>query len=142
MKHHHPSNKNFRQQSPSKHLSPPANGHKTWHCVSGCGACCYLQPTDRDDLEDYLTAAQLELYLSLVGEDGWCIHYDRQQRSCKIYADRPEFCRVTVATFQEMFGIEADELPEFAVACCREHIADIYGQDSLEMQQFNQEVST
>ena len=140
MKQTQPPKQNFRQKSATQQPQPRAISDKSWHCVSGCGACCYLQPGDRDDLEDYLTPQQLELYLSLVGEDGWCIHYDRQQRSCTIYADRPTFCRVTVPTFQQMFGIEPDDLPEFAAACCREHITDIYGEDSAEMQRFNAEV--
>ncbi|MGK7906623.1 MAG: YkgJ family cysteine cluster protein [Synechococcus sp.] len=113
---------------------------KFWHCVNGCGACCYLKPDERDELADYLAPEELKLYLSLVGEDGWCVNYDRQQRTCHIYDDRPSFCRVTVATFQQMFGIEAGDLPEFAAACCREHISDVYGEDSTEMQRFNQEV--
>ncbi|MEM9537646.1 MAG: YkgJ family cysteine cluster protein [Cyanobacteria bacterium P01_E01_bin.45] len=133
MKEEQQSGRNFRKGH--------AVGDKSWTCVAGCGACCYLQPGDRDELEEYLTAEQLELYLSLVGEDGWCVHYDRQQRNCSIYSDRPSFCRVTVPTFQQMFGIEAEDLPEFAAACCREHIGDIYGNDSEEMQRFEQAVS-
>ena len=118
-----------------------AVGDKSWKCVSGCGACCYLKPDERDELENYLTSEDLELYLSLVGKNGWCVNYDLRQRNCRIYEDRPTFCRVTVATFQQMFGIEAMDLPEFAAACCREHISDVYGEDSTEMQRFNQEVS-
>ncbi|MEL7085052.1 MAG: YkgJ family cysteine cluster protein [Cyanobacteria bacterium J06597_1] len=133
MKEEQQSGRNFRKGH--------AVGDKSWTCVAGCGACCYLQPGDRDELEEYLTAEQLELYLSLVGEDGWCVHYDRQQRNCLIYSDRPSFCRVTVPTFQQMFGIEAEDLPEFAAACCHEHIGDIYGNDSEEMQRFEQAVS-
>jgi hypothetical protein len=36
-----------------------------------------------------------------------------------------------------MFGIEADELDNFAIDCCQEHIADIYGEESAEMGRFN-----
>jgi hypothetical protein len=39
-----------------------------------------------------------------------------------------------------MYGITAEELNDFAIECCQEHISDIYGADSPEMQQFNQKV--
>ena len=112
----------------------------SWKCVKNCGACCQLDPTDRPELEDYLTPAELEQYLSLVGEDGWCIHFDRTSRECQIYLDRPRFCRVTADTFQEMYGIAATELNDFAIDCCHQHIADIYGDESVEMQQFDQAI--
>ena len=113
---------------------------KGWQCVGQCGACCYLEPGDRDSLSDYLSEDELQQYLSLVGEDGWCIHYNHQQRNCSIYERRPQFCRVTVQSFYRMFGVSAEELPAFAAACCREHITDIYGEASPEMERFNAEV--
>jgi hypothetical protein len=112
----------------------------TWQCVNGCGACCYLAPQERPDLAEYLTPAQLTLYLELVGADGWCVHYDKTQRICTIYADRPDFCRVTPTTFKTMFGVNAEELNEFAIDCCQEHIRDIYGDQSTEMKRFKQAV--
>ncbi|MEO1068097.1 MAG: YkgJ family cysteine cluster protein [Cyanobacteria bacterium J06638_6] len=112
----------------------------TWQCVKSCGACCFLAPAERPDLEAYLTPEQLTLYLSLVGEDGWCIHYDVGQRLCTIYPDRPSFCRVTADTFEAMFGIDNHELDDFAIDCCQEHIADIYGDSSPEMSRFEQAV--
>ncbi|MEM6445213.1 MAG: YkgJ family cysteine cluster protein [Cyanobacteria bacterium P01_D01_bin.123] len=111
-----------------------------WHCVRGCGACCYLQPGERDELETYLTPVELKQYLSMVGEDGWCVHYQRDERTCGIYRNRPNFCRVSPRRFERMFGIEPADLPEFAAACCREHIEDIYGANSAEMQQFDAEI--
>jgi hypothetical protein len=36
-----------------------------------------------------------------------------------------------------MFGIASDELDDFAIDCCQEHIADIYGDGSAEMERFN-----
>lgn len=111
-----------------------------WQCVKSCGACCYLAPAERPDLEDYLTSEQLALYLSLVGPEGWCIHYDGQQRLCTIYDQRPDFCRVTPTTFKAMFGIEPEELDGFAIDCCQEHIRDLYGEDSPELDRFNQAV--
>jgi Fe-S-cluster containining protein len=112
----------------------------TWQCIQSCGACCFLAPDDRPDLAEYLTPEQLAHYLSLVGGDGWCINYDQDKRICKIYADRPDFCRVTPSTFEAMFEVSPSELDEFAIACCQEHIQDIYGPQSDELQRYNQAV--
>jgi uncharacterized protein len=112
-----------------------------WLCVKGCGACCHLDPSDRPDLPDYLTPQELEHYLSLVGEDGWCINFDHQSRECQIYEDRPRFCRVLPQTFEEMFGVLPAEFNEFAIACCREQIEGVYGDESPEMERFNQGVA-
>lgn len=112
----------------------------TWQCVKQCGACCYLAPEERPDLEVYLSADELALYLSLVGQDGWCQHYDRQTRECKIYDDRPAFCRVDAAEYERRYDIDPEDLDEFAIACCREHIADIYGDRSREMLRFDRAV--
>ncbi len=113
----------------------------TWQCISGCGACCYLEPSDRPDLEDYLTPAELQKYLSMVGADGWCINFDRLNRQCGIYAERPRFCRVQADTFWDMFGIEPEELDEFAIACCEEQIESVYGDRSLELLRFENAIS-
>lgn len=112
----------------------------TWRCVKQCGACCNLDPAERPDLDEYLSPEELELYLSMVGEGGWCVNFDRATRECRIYADRPRFCRVRVDVFQDMFGVEAAELNDFAIDCCREHIEGIYGDRSLEMLRFEQEI--
>lgn len=112
----------------------------TWRCVKQCGACCNLDPADRPDLDQYLSAPELELYLSLVGADGWCVNFDANTRECRIYADRPRFCRVEPDVFQDMYGIEADEVNEFAIACCQEQIEGVYGDRSLEMIRFEQAI--
>ena len=112
----------------------------TWQCVKQCGACCHLDPTDRPELEEYLSPEELELYLSMVGEGGWCINYDREQRECKIYPDRPRFCRVEAEVFADMYGIEPIELNEFAIECCRQQIEGVYGLHSLELLRFNRAV--
>ncbi|MGK7930515.1 MAG: YkgJ family cysteine cluster protein [Microcystaceae cyanobacterium] len=112
-----------------------------WKCVKGCGACCYLDPSDRPDLSDYLTPETLQQYLSLVGEDGWCINYDSELRNCKIYEERPWFCRVRLDTFQQMFKIKAEEFNEFAIDCCLEHIEDMYGKNSPEMSNYRQAIA-
>ena len=108
----------------------------TWQCIKNCGACCNLTPTDRPDLADYLTPEQLDTYMGMVGDDGWCINYDAEQRLCKIYDQRPSFCRVQPDTFQQMFGIDETELNEFAIDCCQEQIIGVYGAKSEELERF------
>jgi len=112
----------------------------TWHCIRQCGACCHLDPADRPDLEDYLTPEELVLYLSLIGEDGWCVHFDQLDRTCTIYEDRPRFCRVTPGVFQDLYGIEPEELNDFAINCCRQQIEGVYGDRSLEQLRFEQAI--
>lgn len=111
-----------------------------WQCVSGCGACCNLTPEERPDLEDYLSPEELEQYLSMVGSDGWCINYDHDQRLCKIYEQRPRFCSVKPDNFASMFGVEVAEFNEFAIACCEEQIIGVYGEQSSELEYYQQEI--
>ncbi|MEO0541431.1 MAG: YkgJ family cysteine cluster protein [Cyanobacteria bacterium P01_A01_bin.105] len=108
----------------------------TWQCVKHCGACCQLDPSDRPELADYLTAEQLSQYLGMVGEDGWCRHYDREQRLCTVYERRPDFCRVTAPTFEAMFGVRGADLNDFAIDCCEQQIEGVYGAKSEELARF------
>ena len=108
-----------------------------WQCVSGCGACCNLTPEDRPNLADYLSSEELELYLSMVGEDGWCINYDRDDRKCQIYEQRPRFCRVKPGNFEAMYGVEKSEFNEFAISCCQQQITGVYGEDSPELEHYS-----
>lgn len=112
----------------------------TWQCVKQCGACCQLDPSDRPDLADYLSPENLLLYLSLVGEDGWCINFDALNRECRIYESRPSFCRVTAPTFEEMYGIAPADLNDFAIECCEQQIEGVYGDRSLELLKFQRAV--
>jgi Fe-S-cluster containining protein len=112
----------------------------TWQCVKQCGACCHLDPTERPDLDEYLSPDELELYLSMVGAGGWCVNYDHARRECRIYPDRPRFCRVEPKVFEDMYGIHPEELNDFAIDCCRQQIAGVYGDRSLEMLRFEQTV--
>ncbi len=112
----------------------------TWRCVKECGACCNLDPADRPDLEIYLSSEELEQYLSMVGEGGWCVNFDHDTRECRIYANRPRFCRVDADIFYQMYGIPTDELNDFAIECCRQQIEGVYGDRSLEMLRFDREV--
>jgi Fe-S-cluster containining protein len=91
-------------------------------------------------LETYLSPEELELYLSLVGEGGWCVNFDHGTRECGIYSDRPRFCRVEAGAFEQMYGIEPEELNDFAIDCCRQQIEGVYGDRSLEMLRFDREV--
>ncbi len=111
-----------------------------WRCVENCGACCHLDPQDRPDLADYLSAEELELYLSMVGEDGWCVNFDRQTRKCTIYEQRPRFCRVQPDIFQDMYEIAITEFNDFAIACCQQQITGVYGEDSPEIDRYNQAI--
>lgn len=112
----------------------------SWRCVKQCGACCHLDPAERPDLDQYLSPADLALYLSLVGADGWCVNFDQVSRECRIYPDRPRFCRVEPAIFEELYGVEPEELNDFAIDCCRQQIEGVYGDRSLEMLRFDREV--
>jgi Fe-S-cluster containining protein len=111
-----------------------------WLCIKQCGACCYLEPSERPELDQYLVPKDLQLYLSLVGEDGWCINFDSETKECKIYDHRPRFCRVESDVFQELYEIEASELNDFAIDCCQQQIESVYGDYSPEMERFNQTV--
>ncbi len=112
----------------------------TWQCVKNCGACCQLDPTDRPELAEYLSPELLQLYLSMVGEDGWCINFDHTTRECNIYEKRPSFCRVEAGTFAAMFGITTEDLNDFAIDCCQQQIEGVYGDRSLEMLVFDRAV--
>ncbi|AFZ46799.1 protein of unknown function UPF0153 [Cyanobacterium stanieri PCC 7202] len=112
-----------------------------WSCMDGCGACCNLNPSDRPDLGSYLSPENLQLYLSMVGEDGWCINYDHDSRKCTIYEDRPIFCRVQPETFLKMFEVEKEEFNDFAIDCCVQQIEGVYGDDSEELKAYEKNVS-
>jgi Fe-S-cluster containining protein len=75
-----------------------------------------------------------------VGTDGWCINFDHGTRECRIYDDRPRFCRVQADVFQDLYGIKPDELNEFAIDCCRQQIEGVYGDLSLELLRFDRAV--
>ncbi|MEC4983073.1 MAG: YkgJ family cysteine cluster protein [Oscillatoria sp. PMC 1068.18] len=113
----------------------------TWRCVKKCGACCYLEPAERPDLEDYLSSEQLKQYLSLVGKDGWCVNFDHDTRECRIYAERPRFCRVNLETFEEMYQVSAAEFDEFAIDCCHQQIESVWGINAPEMFRYNRNLA-
>ena len=102
----------------------PAEGLQ-WHCISGCGACCRLDPGERPEALEALDAEEQELYLSMVGADGWCRHYDTGGQRCRIYESRPRFCRV--ANLASIFEVAETEANDFAIACCRQQIRSQHG---------------
>lgn len=113
-----------------------------WSCVAKCGACCFLAPQDRPYLEDLLTREELTTFRGLVGADGWCRHYDQESRGCGIYDERPSFCRVKEWLIPKAAGFGLDVTDgaatgTFCASCCREHVSDVYGQESQEMVRFN-----
>ncbi|XP_051149657.1 uncharacterized protein LOC127264235 isoform X3 [Andrographis paniculata] len=79
-----------------------------WQCIQNCGACCKLDkgPQFPSPDEIFDEPSDVELYQSLIGKDGWCIHYDKNTRECSIYAERPYFCRVEPEIFFTLYGIE------------------------------------
>ena len=111
--------------------------HK-WSCVNGCGACCRLAPEESQEAIFALSEAQLEIYMKMVGEDGWCIHYDTGSRRCNIYSERPDFCRVS--NLHKLFDVEESNANSFAIECCQQQIKSIYGSRSLEIRRFNRQL--
>jgi len=109
-----------------------------WRCISGCGSCCRLDPGERNEALAALSPEQQEQYLSMVGPDGWCIHYDTGSSSCRIYDERPFFCRVE--NLAGLFGVAADEANDFAIACCRQQIRCEHGGRGMVMKRFEQAI--
>ena len=106
-----------------------------WQCIEQCGACCRLCPDERQEALAALSDAQRSRYLAMVGDDGWCIHYDSGGRRCRIYDERPDFCRVS--HLGDLFEIDDASLDGFAIACCRQQIRSRYGGRSAVMRRFN-----
>lgn len=123
-----------------------------WQCISQCGACCRLDPGQRPEAIEALQPAQRELYLSMVGADGWCIHYNSGARSCGIYNQRPDFCRVS--NLMGLFGdgpapagtnpgeeqIKSTRSNALAIACCKQQIRSEYGGRGRVMKRFLQAI--
>ncbi|XP_054804262.1 uncharacterized protein LOC129307353 isoform X1 [Prosopis cineraria] len=113
--------------------------HELWRCVEGCGACCKLQkgPSFASPEEIFTHPSDLELYRSLIGPDGWCVHFQKSTRTCSIYADRPYFCRVEPDIFESLYGIHPKKFNKEACSSCRDTIKAIYGSNSEELCNFN-----
>jgi Fe-S-cluster containining protein len=123
-----------------------------WQCISGCGACCRLDPALRGEALEALDPQQQQTYLAMVGADGWCIHFDTGARRCRIYEQRPDFCRVEnlVGLFasgsSDASGSEPNkpwgqaDLDELAIACCRQQIRCEWGGRGKVMRRFNRAI--
>ena len=109
-----------------------------WRCISGCGSCCRLDPGERNEALEALDEEQQELYLSMVGADGWCIHYDTGSSTCRIYDERPVFCRVE--NLAPLFAVPPEEANDFAIACCRQQIRCEHGGRGMVMKRFEQAI--
>ena len=114
-----------------------------WACMKDCGACCKLGPLeDRPDLEEYLTETEMKQYKSMIGEDNYCKHYDRDNKLCTIYESRPSFCVVKPEKMKTMFNIDEEEINDFCAFCCREQISDVYGEESSTMERFEEIIAS
>ncbi|CAN1142845.1 hypothetical protein LINPERPRIM_LOCUS26213 [Linum perenne] len=138
-----------KQESKQKKIKRGKNANKVfanqrkefpWKCAEGCGACCKLDkgPFFPTPEEIFTNPSDVELYRSLTGSDGWCIHYEKTTRKCSIYADRPYFCRVEEDVFEDLYGINKKMFNREACNSCRDTIGMIYGFDSKELDNFNQ----
>ena len=105
-----------------------------WSCIKHCGACCRLAPEERADALAALSEEQQRTYLSMVGPDGWCIHYDTGSQRFKIYEERPDFCRVS--GLGGLFDVPDEDFDAFAIACCNQQIRSTYGGRSGVMRRF------
>ncbi len=109
-----------------------------WTCVQNCGACCRLAPEERTEALEVLSDIQTKKYLEMVGPDGWCRHYDTALRSCTIYDDRPDFCKVDL--LPTLFEIPLKEEEVFKISCCQQQIRSVYGGRSKEFRYFNKAI--
>jgi Fe-S-cluster containining protein len=107
---------------------------RSWRCISGCGACCRLDPALRGEALEALDPEQKRQYLAMVGADGWCIHFDTGRRRCRIYAERPDFCRVD--NLMRLFGATEPEADALAIRCCTQQIRSEWGGRGSVMRRF------
>ncbi len=117
---------------------PSSSQAERWCCISGCGACCRLDPAQRPEALAALSPSQRQAYLALVAADGWCIHYDSGGRRCRIYEHRPDFCQV--ANLMALFGAAGDHAETLAIQCCSQQIRSEYGGRSTVMKRFQRAI--
>lgn len=51
-------------------------------------------------------------YVQLKNRDDYCVFYDRKNRRCSVYADRPSGCRVYPVIVDDEVGIILDSICE------------------------------
>jgi hypothetical protein len=105
-----------------------------WRCIPACGCCCRLDPERRPEALAALDPAARRTYLAMVGPDGWCIHLDTGSKRCRIYAERPDFCRVEHLV--ELFGEPGQDGEALAIACCKQQIRSEVGGRGRVMRRF------
>jgi len=105
-----------------------------WSCIPGCGSCCRLDPNLRGEALQALSPEQRSTYLAMVGSDGWCIHFDSGGCRCRIYDERPDFCRVS--SLVALFGESGESADALAIACCKQQIRSEHGGRGRVMRRF------
>jgi uncharacterized protein len=94
---------------------------------SNCGVCCtetemLLSKKDIKRLEDkgfnqnQFVKYNNQGYAQLKNRDGYCVFYDRKNRQCNVYIDRPAGCRVYPVIFDEEIGIILDSICQSRVS--------------------------
>ena len=111
---------------------------KSWTCIENCGACCHIDLKYRKNLKNILSQKDIELIKNMTKKNGWCKHLDKENMKCRIYDERPHFCKVNL--FSKNFKEYKKNGDNFLIDCCKEHIRFIYGKRSDEMNRFKQEI--
>ena len=105
-----------------------------WRCIQGCGSCCRLDPELRPEALALLDEDQSRTYLAMVGDDGWCVHYDTGGQRCRVYDSRPEFCRVD--TIMNLVGAQGEAAEALAIRFCQQQIRSESGGRGKVMRRF------
>ena len=124
-----PSGSNVEGPTPSG-----SSPREMWRCIPGCGSCCRLDPALRSEAIEALSPQQRSTYLAMVGSDGWCIHFDTGGCRCRIYEDRPDFCRIS--NLVGLFGEDGESGDALAIACCKQQIRSEHGGRGRVMRRF------
>ena len=110
---------------------------KSWTCIEKCGACCKFDLNNRENIYKILNKEDIELINKMTGKNGWCKYLDKKNMKCTIYSKRPHFCRVS--SFSKKFNEYYKNGDDFLIKCCKQHISEIYGKKSSQMNKFKNE---
>ncbi|MFN7679033.1 MAG: YkgJ family cysteine cluster protein [Cyanobacteriota bacterium] len=105
-----------------------------WRCIPGCGSCCRLDPELRQEALALLEDGERQAYLAMVGDDGWCVHFDTGGQRCRIYDTRPAFCHVDAILSR--LGAQGDEANTLAIRFCQQQIRGESGGRGKVMRRF------
>jgi hypothetical protein len=89
---------------------PSSSQAERWCCISGCGACCRLDPAQRPEALAALSPSQRQAYLALV------------------------------ANLMALFGAAGDHAETLAIQCCSQQIRSEYGGRSTVMKRFQRAI--